>query len=142
MPDPSRSETAGAFGRRAESLAADFLEAKGYRIMERNYRFNREEVDLICFQPYPRYEDGGELVFVEVKARRGLGFGRPEDAVTADKQRAIFRVAEAYLHETRLNGSIVRFDVVAVTEDPRAREAEPQIEHFENAFGMFGFGGL
>jgi putative endonuclease len=121
-------------GRRAEALAADFLEAKGYRVLERNYRFNREEVDLVCFQPYPRYEDGGELVFVEVKARRGLGFGRPEEAVTPEKQRAIFRVAEAYLHETRLEGALVRFDVVAITW----RTDEPELEHFENAFGMFG----
>jgi putative endonuclease len=128
MPD------AHAFGRRAEEVAADYLEAKGYRVLERNYRFNREEVDLVCFQPYPRYEDGGELVFVEVKARRGHGFGPPEAAVTKEKQKAIFRVAEAFLHEYYLEGSLARFDVVAITwlgEDP-------EIEHFENAFGMFG----
>lgn len=121
-------------GEQGEDLAARFLEAKGYRVMERNYRFNREEVDLVCFQPYARYEDGGELVFVEVKARRGLGFGRPEEAVTPEKQRAIMRVAEAFLHEHRLENALVRFDVVAITFGA----GEPQIEHFENAFGMFG----
>ncbi|MDX1531548.1 MAG: YraN family protein [Rhodothermales bacterium] len=126
-------------GDHGEDLAAAFLEAKGLRVMERNYRFNREEVDLVCFQPAERYEDGGELVFVEVKARRGHGFGRPEEAVTEAKQRAVFRVAEAFLHERRLEGSLVRFDVVAITlRDGR----EPEIEHFENAFGMFGFGAL
>lgn len=121
-------------GDRGENLAADFLEAKGYRILERNYRFNREEVDLVCFQPYDDYTQGGELVFVEVKARRGLGYGRPEAAVTRDKQEAIMRVAEAYLHETRLEGALARFDVVAILLGGR----EPEIEHFENAFGMFG----
>ena len=45
-----------------------------------NYRFERSEVDLVCFRPAARYEDGGELVFVEVKTRRGTGFGRPEEA--------------------------------------------------------------
>ncbi|MEP0547979.1 MAG: YraN family protein [Rhodothermales bacterium] len=121
-------------GDHGENLAADYLEAKGYRILERNYRFNREEVDLVCFQPYDDYTQGGELVFVEVKARRGLGYGRPEAAVTRDKQEAIMRVAEAYLHETRLEGALARFDVIAVLLGGR----EPEIEHFENAFGMFG----
>ena len=123
-----------ATGDHGENVAADFLEAKGYRILERNYRFNREEVDLVCFQPYDDYTQGGELVFVEVKARRGLGYGRPEAAVTRDKQEAIMRVAEAYLHETRLEGALARFDVVAILFGGR----EPEIEHFENAFGMFG----
>ena len=126
--------TTKATGDHGEALAADFLEAKGYRIIERNYRFNREEVDLICFQPYADYTQGGELVFVEVKARRGLGYGRPEEAVTRDKQEAIMRVAEAYLHETKLDGALVRFDVIAVV----LGDGNPEIEHFENAFGMFG----
>ncbi len=133
------TKTTGDLG---EALAADFLEAKGYRILERNYRFNREEIDLVCFQPYADYTQGGELVFVEVKARRGLGYGRPEEAVTPDKQKAIMRVAEAYLHETKLDGALVRFDVIALVLGPSAgsgqAEIEPEIEHFENAFGMFG----
>lgn len=120
---------------RGEEAAAAFLEAQGYRILERNYRFQREEIDLICFQPYERYEDGGELVFVEVKTRRGSAFGEPEDAVDRAKQKAIFRVAEAFLYEYRLENSIVRYDVVTV----RWRGGKPEIEHFENAFGMFGF---
>ena len=123
-----------ATGDHGEDVAADFLEAKGYRILERNYRFNREEVDLVCFQPYEDYTQGGELVFVEVKARRGLAYGRPEAAVTPDKQKAIMRVAEAYLHETKLEGALARFDVVAILLGGE----EPEIEHFENAFGMFG----
>jgi len=130
VAETSTKET-GDFG---EDLAADFLEVKGYRILERNYRFNREEVDLVCFQPYEDYSQGGELVFVEVKTRRGLAYGRPEAAVTLDKQEAIMRVAEAYLHETRLEGALARFDVIAVLLGGR----EPEIEHFENAFGMFG----
>jgi putative endonuclease len=127
MPEVERT---GALG---ERLAAAFLEAKGYTVLERNYRFSREEVDLVCFQPAARYEDGGELVFVEVKTRRGSGFGRPEEAVDVAKQRAILRVAEAYLHERRLTAALCRFDVVAVTLGRGA----PQIEHFENAFGYF-----
>ena len=119
-------------GRLGEDLAADLLEASGYRILDRNYRWQREEVDLVAFQPTPA-DDGGVIVFVEVKTRRGTGYGRPEAAVDAAKQQAILRVAEAYLHERRLMPSPTRFDVVAVL----LGAGEPQLEHFENAFGYF-----
>ena len=119
-------------GRRGEDAAAAFLEDKGHRVMDRNYRFGREEVDLVTFEPTPA-NDGGIIVFVEVKARSGDGFGAPEAAVDAAKQQAIMRVAEAYLHERRLIPSPVRFDVVAV----RFAGDDVHIEHFENAFGYF-----
>jgi len=124
--------SAAETGRLGEDVAVDLLEAKGYRILDRNYRFSREEVDIVAFQPTPK-NDGGMLVFVEVKARRGTGFGRPEDAVDKAKQLAIRRVAEAYLHERRLMPAPVRFDVIAVL----LGDGEPEIEHFENAFGYF-----
>ncbi|HIG73405.1 MAG TPA: YraN family protein [Bacteroidetes bacterium] len=124
--------TASELGQKGEALAADYLEAKGYRLLDRNYRFEREEVDLVMFEPTPA-NDGGEIVFVEVKARRGTGFGRPEDAVTEAKQKAIRRVAEAWLHERKLFPSPVRFDVVAILFGGE----EPEVEHFENAFGYF-----
>lgn len=130
------AQTTGSLG---EQLAAEFLESKGYRVLERNYRFLREEIDLVCLLPTEPYEQGGELVFVEVKTRRGHGFGRPEASVDRVKQEAIFRTAQAYLHEYRLDGSgpatvpSCRFDVVAIT----LGTAEPAIEHFENAFGYF-----
>ncbi|MEM6326129.1 MAG: YraN family protein [Bacteroidota bacterium] len=125
--------TAADLGKKGEDLAAVRLEAKGYRLLDRNYRFGREEVDLVMFEPTPA-DDGGEIVFVEVKARRGTGFGRPEDAVDAAKQTAIRRVAEAWLHERKLFPSPVRFDVVAILFGA----GEPEVEHFENAFGYFG----
>lgn len=120
-------------GRLGERLAAEHLTARGYRVLDANYRFGREEVDLVCFQPTAD-NLGGEIVFVEVKTRRGAGYGPPEAAVDAAKQAAILRVAEAYLIERRLMPSPVRFDVVAVTLDARDRAA---ITHFENAFGYF-----
>lgn len=120
-------------GRIGEDLAVAFLEDLGFRTMERNYRFGREEVDIVAFEPTPR-DDGGMIVFVEVKTRRGRGFGDPEAAVDAAKQQAIRRVAEAYLHERKLIPSPVRFDVVSV----RLGAGEPQVTHFRNAFGHFG----
>ncbi len=124
--------SAAEVGRRGEDAAVAFLEDRGLRVMDRNYRFGREEVDVVAFEPTPA-NDGGVIVFVEVKARSGDGFGAPEAAVDTAKQKAIMRVAEAYLHERRLMPSPVRFDVVAV----HFRQGEARIEHFENAFGYF-----
>ena len=119
-------------GRRGEDVAVAFLEAKGFRILDRNVRGVREEVDIVAFEPTPR-DDGGMIVFIEVKARSGTRYGRPEAAVDTPKQEAIMRVAEAFLHERRLIPSPTRFDVVAVQFGP----GEPEVEHFENAFGYF-----
>ena len=123
-----------ALGRRGEELAATFLESKGLVVLERGYRFDRAEVDLVCFHPSDD-DTGGEIVFVEVKTRSGTGFGRPEDAVTDAKKRQLIHAAEAYLHERRLEGAAARFDVVAIL----LRRGRPEIEHFENAFWAFGF---
>ncbi|PQJ36262.1 hypothetical protein BSZ35_03370 [Salinibacter sp. 10B] len=113
-------------GDRGEDLAAEFLKNEGYRVLERNYRFERNEVDLVCLDP----DKGGELVFVEVKTRSGSGFGPPEASVTDEKKRSLIEVSRAYLHERQLEGAPSRFDVVGIV----LAEAEPEIEHHENAF--------
>ncbi len=118
-------------GDRGEAIAGAYLEGKGYTILERNYRYEHAEVDLVCFKPAVKYKAGGELVFAEVKTRTGLGFGRPEEAVTEAKQRLLRHAAEAYLYERKLEGAACRFDVVSVVLHPGR---EPVIEHFENAF--------
>ncbi len=118
-------------GDRGEELAATYLEKEGYRVLDRNYRFERAEVDLVCFEPAERDEHGGELVVVEVKTRSGTGFGRPEEAVTPEKQRHIVRATQAYLYERRLEGAPLRFDVVSVVLQ---KGRPPLIEHFKNAF--------
>ena len=118
-------------GDRGEAMAAAYLEGKGYTILERNYRYEHAEVDLVCFKPAAKYKAGGELVFAEVKTRTGLGFGRPEEAVTEAKQRHLIHAAEAYLYERKLEGAPCRFDVISIV---LRRGKEPEIEHFENAF--------
>jgi len=135
MSAPSRIET----GRNGEDIAADYLEKNGYRILDRNYRFEGAEVDIICFEPNERYEHGGELAFVEVKTRRNQAYGSPEEAVSDVKQEKVAKASEAWLHERRMDGSPCRFDVIAITISPRG---EPRIEHFKDAFagpGSFGF---
>ena len=123
--------TTRSIGDQGEDLAAAFLEAQGYKILARQYRYERAEVDLVCFEPAARYQDGGELVFVEVKTRSGTGFGRPEDAVTEVKQHHVIRAAKAYLHEQRMTGTPCRFDVIAILL--RGNE-DPEITHFKDAF--------
>ena len=87
----------------------------------------------MCFEPAADYAEGGDLVFVEVKTRTGLGYGRPEEAVTEEKKRHLIKAAEAYLHENRMDGMPCRFDVVAVV----LGEGTPEITHFEDAFWKF-----
>lgn len=122
--------TTKALGDRGEDVAAAYLEARGYLVLERQYRFERAELDLVCLEPAAHPQDGGELVFVEVKARTGSGYGRPEEAVTEAKQRHLFHAAEAYLHERRMERARCRFDVIAVHFDGQ----RTHVEHFKDAF--------
>lgn len=121
-------------GREGEQLAQDYLTRKGYRILATNYRFQRSEVDIIAFLPDQDYTKGGELVFVEVKTRRGTGFGHPEEAVTPEKQRHLIRAAKAWLHENKMDRTPCRFDVLAV-QLPKG--GPPDFHHLENAFWTF-----
>lgn len=122
--------TSTSLGTEGEDIAARFLQEQGTVVLERNYRYEHAEVDLVCFEPAEVYEQGGEIVFVEVKTRTGTGFGRPEEAVTPEKQRNVIKAAKAFLYERHLEGSPCRFDVVAIL----LRGGQPEIEHFKNAF--------
>ena len=90
-----------------EDAAERLLRREGYRIVERNYRTRVGEIDFIAF-------DGDVLCFIEVKGRRALGFGFPEEAVTLEKQRRIHRAAEWYLSRRAEDGGNRRFDVVSI----------------------------
>jgi putative endonuclease len=94
-------------GRTGERLAAEALARRGYHILERNFRCRYGEIDLIT-------EDGHELVFVEVKTRRGTAFGLPEEAVTLRKQRKLLEIATYYLDLHACADRAWRVDVVAV----------------------------
>jgi putative endonuclease len=94
-------------GRTGERLAAERLEECGYRILERNFRCRYGEIDIVA-------EEDQELVFVEVKTRRGDRYGLPEEAVTARKQRTIMQVAAYYLDQHESGHRLWRIDVVAV----------------------------
>ena len=117
-------------GQRGENIAAEYLEQKGIRVLDRNYRFERNEIDLVCFDPDGHGAGVGEIVFVEVKTRSGDAFGRPEEAVTPKKKDHIVAASRAYLYEKKLEGAACRFDVVSIVMG----DAGADIDHFKDAF--------
>ncbi len=109
-----------------EKLARDFLKKKGYRIIETNFRCRRGEIDIIA-----RHKDF--LVFVEVRSKRNLEWGTPEESITAGKKRRVKTAAFQYLRELEKQPKQWRIDVV-VLEIDEAGKAK-RIEHIESAIG-------
>ena len=116
-------------GARGERAAASFLRKQGYYIVQRQARNLYGEIDLVAV-------DQQVVVFVEVKTRSSHDAGHPAEAVTAEKQRRLTRIALAYLRHHNLLPHAARFDVVAVTW--AANQRRPQIEHYRNAFEPTG----
>ena len=111
--------------RTGETLAAQYLEKRGYQLLEQNYRSRFGEIDLIAKQ-------GKRIVFVEVKTRRTLRFGVPQAAVTPAKQKQISKLALSYLQTHNLLDAPCRFDVVAIFLSSKSTPA--RLKHIENAF--------
>ena len=113
-------------GKCGEDRAVRELTRRGYAILERRYRTRYGEIDIVA-------DDGGTIVFVEVKARMTREFGTAAEAVTPAKQRKIAAMAVDYLARKRLTCCPCRFDVVAI--DDLATD-HPQIEVYANAFDV------
>ncbi|MGE5413643.1 MAG: YraN family protein [Syntrophomonadaceae bacterium] len=108
-----------------EREAERALVAARYRILERNFRTRRGEIDLIA-------EEGGTLCFIEVKGRRSRAFGTPAESVTLEKQRRILGAAEAYLARSGAGHRVCRFDVVCV--DAQESERSRRVTILRDAF--------
>ncbi len=106
-----------------EDAAAAHLEARGYRVLSRNFRLRIGEVDVVALDPRTH-----ETVFVEVKCRRTRLFGTPEASVHAAKLHKIARVAEAWMQRHGPASGEFRIDVVAVEFEGE----KPICTHFEN----------
>lgn len=102
-------------GGRGEDAAARHLEAQGYRILARNWRHGRLEIDLVC--QYKEY-----IVFVEVKTRGQNSQEAPTEALDHRKCRCLVQAASHYLSRNDLWESPCRFDLAAVSETPKALE--------------------
>ena len=114
-----------SLGNYGESLARQYLQGQGYRILEENFRNKIGEIDLIA-------QDGKTICFVEVKTRQSLDQGQPYEAVTPLKMRKLSQMATFYLkykfHSLEITS---RFDVISIVQ--RDLEA-PAIKHIKNAF--------
>jgi putative endonuclease len=116
-------------GRRGEEAAARYLRRLGYKILARSDRLQPGELDLVAIE-------GRTIVFVEVKTRQSADAGHPSEAVDADKQRRLTRLAVTFLKRHGLLEYSARFDVIAVTWPEQKRR--PTIEHFPDAFEAVG----
>lgn len=96
-----------ATGDKGEEIAAVYLVKSGYQIVERNWRFRHWEVDIIATK-------GRFLHFIEVKTRKSLRYGRPEESITRDKMSNLKNVAEEYQYQ-HPEWKYIQFDVLAIT---------------------------
>ncbi|MFN8025249.1 MAG: YraN family protein [Acidimicrobiia bacterium] len=119
-------------GDAGEALVARWYEARGFVVVDRNWRCREGELDLVCAGPAG---EGSVLVFCEVKTRRSTAFGSPLEAVTITKQRRIRVLARKWLDEQGSAGGRraprLRFDVAAVLALPGTA---PQVHVVEGAF--------
>lgn len=129
MPSaPGRLDARGDTGRRAEALAADWLERQGFRIVARNWRRPEGELDLVA-------DHGGTCVFVEVRSRTGDDRGDPLESITPRKRAQVIRAARLYLDsEPALTATAYRFDVVGVTFPTDG--TDPVLSHIADAFDL------
>jgi len=112
-------------GGAGERHARRYLEARGYRFLAANWRCPAGEIDLVM-------RDGGEVVVVEVKLRRGEGAGRAEEAVGAAKRRRLLAAAEWFVAaHPELEDPIWRIDLLAITLDRTG--AVRRVSHVVNA---------
>ncbi|KAF0198149.1 MAG: hypothetical protein FD166_1500 [Bacteroidetes bacterium] len=109
-------------GRLGEEVALKHLREKGFTIRNTNWRFGKDEIDIIA-------EKDKYLVIVEVKTRRSAFFGEPEVFVNAGKQRFLVRAAQAYIEKNDI-ALEVRFDVVSIILNSTTKE----VKHIEDAF--------
>ncbi|MGL6126231.1 YraN family protein [Chryseobacterium artocarpi] len=114
------------FGKIAEDLAADYLQKNGYKILSRNFRFQKAEIDIIT-------EKDDLIVIVEVKARSTDAFMLPQEAVTKTKIKSIVSAANHYLEEFNRQNE-VRFDIISVLPD---EQKNLMIDHIIDAFQAF-----
>lgn len=112
-------------GKKGEQLAVDYLKAKGYEILNRNYRFDKAEVDIIAKQKET-------LAIIEVKTRTNTDFGDPQEFVKPKQIQRLVKAVDEYVTVNNLDVE-VRFDIIAVVKNGKQYD----IEHLEDAFYHF-----
>ena len=113
------NKTTGNVG---EIIAGKYLEKNGYEILEKNYYSRDGEIDLIC-------KKGNELIFVEVKTRKNIRFGFPEESITNKKQMNLAKTAEKFLNQSGYKYGAIRVDAVSIIIE---KNRHAKIKHFKN----------
>lgn len=113
-------------GKEGEDFALEFLVRKGWQLLDRNFRFQKAEVDLI-------FEHQAEIIFVEVKARESDYLSDPRLMITKSKQKQIIKAADYFLKLREIDLP-ARFDVVTIIINKKERT----INHIANAFTTVG----
>jgi putative endonuclease len=116
-------------GKKGEELAVEYLQQNGYEILDRNWTFQKAEIDIIA-------QKENTLAVVEVKTRSSLDFGSPQDFVKPKKIQLLIKAVNAYINyrEKDLQDDLnVRFDIIAIHKNGEAFA----IEHFTDAFYHF-----
>jgi putative endonuclease len=114
-----------AFGELGERIAERWLVRRGWRLVQRRFRSGHRDIDLVV-------ERDGTIAFVEVKARKGVEFGGPVQAVDHRKRRQLERSAMVWIDRHGREAESYRFDVVGVL----LSGATVRVCHVENAFGL------
>ncbi len=111
-------------GQKGEQAARDYLEKQGYSIIETNYRCRLGEIDIIA-------RDEDMVVIVEVRAKTGLNFGRPEESINQEKARKLHRLALQYIQSNYHREISSRIDLVAVMIE-KSSGLVKDIKHIKN----------
>lgn len=110
-----------SFGKKNEDLAVDFLQRKGYTILQRNFYTRYGEIDIVALRD-------DTVVFVEVRSLSKTDFGLPQESLNKTKIKKIIKTAEYFLYKNNLTDKNIRFDVIAIFQE--------SITHIENAFNL------
>jgi putative endonuclease len=113
-------------GNLGEKFAQKFLKKNGHKIIVTNYRSTYGEIDIISQQ-------AGCLIFTEVRCKRNLAFGTPEESIVWRKKQKLVSLAQGYIQKNHPNCTSWRIDFIAVELDTNNKAI--RIEHFDNAIG-------
>lgn len=94
-------------GNIGEQIAVEYLEKQNYKVLKRNFYCKQGEIDIIA-------KDKQEIVFIEVKTRRNINFGKPAEAVNEVKQKHMYKSAKYFLYKTKSLNNFIRFDVIEI----------------------------
>ena len=111
-------------GNWGERVARNFVAGKGYRVLETGFRSAWGEVDIVA-------RDGDELVFIEVRTRRGTALGTPQESVTRAKARRLTATAQSYMEERGVAGADWRIDLISIVLDSGGKVQE--LSHLRHA---------